>query len=112
MKETHPEALDAHNGRRVEQHRRPGAVFPDLLADSTQDLGGGRYVGVECERNVEHVLRAQSFDRLVTCRTSPFGMMTSSPFSVRSLVVRSVSASTVPEMPTVAPGGAIRTTSP
>lgn len=47
LEEADADALDAHDGRRVEQHRCPGAVLPDLIADSVEDVGGGRDVGVE-----------------------------------------------------------------
>ena len=47
--------------------------------------------------------RAQSRDRFVTWLIWPFGMITTSPSTVRRLVTRSVTSSTVPVTPVVAP---------
>ena len=56
--------------------------------------------------------RAQSRDRLTTCRICPLGVITTSPSSVRISVTRRVTSSTVPVIGVDPPAMVNRTTSP
>ena len=56
--------------------------------------------------------RAQPRDRFVVCTMWPFGVMTTSPAGVRTVVVRRLTSSTVPITGAPMPATAIRIRSP